>query len=692
MLGTTVPVSERRRAFRQGLASGRLLRFPGAFNPLSALLIEQYGFEGVYVSGAVVSADLGLPDIGLTTLSEVGGRAHAIARVTGLPALVDADTGFGEPMNAARTVQHLEELGLAGCHIEDQVNPKRCGHLDGKSVVGRDEMCRRLAAAVGARRDRDFVVCARTDARAVEGLEAAIERAKTYAAAGADMIFPEALEDEHEFEAFRAAIDVPLLANMTEFGKSTLLSRATLESLGVNVAIYPVTLFRLAMGAAESGLERLAAEGDQRAWSGRCRAVAVSTRCSTMRVTPPLTTAYTTSRSRRPMRPNGWEELAVSDDEIHKGLDGVVVDTTAVSMVNPETNSLTYRGYPVQQLAASCSFEEVAYLIWNGELPGDSELASFVATERSLREIPEALVALLLALPIGCHPMDVLRTALSWLGAADPREDDASREANLAKSLEMMAKIPTIVALDQRRRRGGEPIAPDPSLGFAENFFAMCFGGVPEAAVVRCFEISLVLYAEHSFNASTFTARVVTSTLSDIYSAVAAAVGALKGPLHGGANEAVMHMMDEIGDPARAVDWLHEAFASKRLVMGFGHRVYKHGDSRVPTMRAALEEMATLRGGEPLMAMYANLEAAMIAEKGIHPNLDFPSGPAYHLMGFDTEMFTPIFVISRITGWTAHVVEQLQANSLIRPLSRYVGPAERSLDATRAARSLSGQS
>ncbi|HVB04737.1 MAG TPA: methylisocitrate lyase [Acidimicrobiales bacterium] len=264
MLGATTSVAERRRAFREGLASGRLLRFPGAFNPNSALLIEEHGFEGVYVSGAVLSAELGLPDIGLTTLTEVAGRAHAIARVTNLPALVDADTGFGEPMNAARTVQQLEEMGLAGCHIEDQVNPKRCGHLDGKAVVGRDEMCRRLAAAVGARRDGDFVVCARTDARAVEGLDGAIERAKAYVDAGADLIFAEALENEHEFEQFKKAVPAPLLANMTEFGKSPLLSRATLEALGVNVAIYPVTFFRLAMGAAEAGLEVLAREGDQR--------------------------------------------------------------------------------------------------------------------------------------------------------------------------------------------------------------------------------------------------------------------------------------------------------------------------------------------------------------------------------------------------------------------------------------------
>jgi methylisocitrate lyase len=263
MLHSDVPVADKRAAFRAGLSSGRLLRFPGAFNPLSGMLIERRGFEGVYVSGAVISADLGLPDIGLTTLAEVAGRAGQIARMTALPSLVDADTGFGEPMNVARTVQVLEDAGVAGLHIEDQVNPKRCGHLDGKEVTDRDVAVRRIKAAVAARRDPAFVVAARTDSCAVHGLDDAIERAKAYADAGADLIFPEALPDEAAFERFRAAVDVPLLANMTEFGKSRLLDTATLASLGVNVVIYPVTLLRLAMHAASDGLAALAAEGTQ---------------------------------------------------------------------------------------------------------------------------------------------------------------------------------------------------------------------------------------------------------------------------------------------------------------------------------------------------------------------------------------------------------------------------------------------
>lgn len=369
--------------------------------------------------------------------------------------------------------------------------------------------------------------------------------------------------------------------------------------------------------------------------------------------------------------------MSGGESEIHKGLAGIVADTTAISMVNPGTNSLLYRGYPVQELAASCSFEQVAYLIWHGELPTREQLSELQNDECRQRGLDRALIDALHALPTSCHPMDVLRTAVSFIGAADPAEDDASPQANLVKSIGLFAKLPTIVALAQRRRRGEAPIDPDPALGVAENFFHMCFGEVPAPEVVKPFEVSLVLYAEHSFNASTFTARVVTSTLSDIYSAVTAAIGALKGPLHGGANEAVMAMMEEIGDPEASAAWLRDALASKRKIMGFGHRVYKNGDSRVPTMRKALEEVAAVRNGAPLMRMYNALEQVMLEEKGIHPNLDFPTGPAYHLMGFDTPMFTPIFVMSRITGWTAHIMEQLASNSLIRPLSLYVGHAER---------------
>ena len=264
MLYTTTTPADKRIALRTALASGRLLQFPGAFNPLSAKLIEDKGFDGVYISGAVIAADLGFPDIGLTTQTEVATRAHQISRMTDLPTVVDADTGFGEPMNAARTIQALEDAGVSGLHIEDQVNPKRCGHLDGKAVVDTDTAVKRIRAAVSARRDENLVIIARTDIRAVSGLPSAIDRAKALVDAGADVLFPEAMADLSEFEAVRNAVDVPVLANMTEFGKSELFSAQQLADIGINIVIYPVSLLRLAMGAAERGLDTLRSEGSLR--------------------------------------------------------------------------------------------------------------------------------------------------------------------------------------------------------------------------------------------------------------------------------------------------------------------------------------------------------------------------------------------------------------------------------------------
>lgn len=261
MLYSQTTAAEKRRILRDRLASGETLRFPGAFNPLSARLIEQHGFEGVYVSGAVIAADLGLPDVGLTTLSEVAGRGQQIARMTELPAIIDADTGFGEPMNVARTIQTLEDAGLAGCHIEDQVNPKRCGHLDGKSVVDEGTAVNRIRAAVDARRDGNFLIMARTDVRAIDGMDAAVDRARALVDAGADAIFPEAMRDLAEFAAMAAAVDVPILANMTEFGKSELFTVDQLRDAGVRIVIWPVSLLRIAMGAAGRALDELTAAG-----------------------------------------------------------------------------------------------------------------------------------------------------------------------------------------------------------------------------------------------------------------------------------------------------------------------------------------------------------------------------------------------------------------------------------------------
>jgi 2-methylcitrate synthase len=370
--------------------------------------------------------------------------------------------------------------------------------------------------------------------------------------------------------------------------------------------------------------------------------------------------------------------------EVHKGLAGVVADTTAISKVDPETNSLLYRGYPVQELAAKCSFEEVAYLLWNGELPDAGQLAAFAGRERANRALDPVVKSVIDTLPVTAHPMDTCRTAASVMGARHPLAEDSSPEANLAKAMDLFAAFPAVVAYDQRRRRGQEPVEPRDELGYAANFLWMSFGEEAAPDVVDAFNTSMILYAEHSFNASTFTARVITSTLSDLHSAVTGAIGALKGPLHGGANEAVMETFEQIGMDgdnltARASAWLEDALASKKKIMGFGHRVYKHGDSRVPTMKAALDRMIIHYDRPEISELYDALAAGMHQRKNIEPNLDYPAGPAYHLMGFDTQTFTPIFVASRITGWTAHIMEQLEANSLIRPLSEYNGPDQRSV-------------
>jgi 2-methylcitrate synthase/citrate synthase II len=365
--------------------------------------------------------------------------------------------------------------------------------------------------------------------------------------------------------------------------------------------------------------------------------------------------------------------------DIRKGLVGVYADVSAVSKVMPETNSLTYRGYPVQDLCENASFDETAYLLWHGELPNQGQLNAFRTQEKANRALSPVLLRVLAEFPRDAHPMDALRTAVSFMGMEDPETADISDAAQRRKAMRLLAKIPTAVAASNRLSKGLEPIAPDPGLSFCENVFHMVFGKVPQPEVIKAFDVSMILYAEHTFNASTYTARLVTSSMSDMHAAITAAIGSLKGPLHGGANEAVMHMLKEIPSPDVAEAWLRERFDHKALVMGFGHRVYKTGDSRVPTMKKYAEVMAKVVGDERWMKTSAVLASVMLAEKNIHPNLDFPAGPAYYLMGFDIPIFTPIFVCSRITGWAAHVLEQGADNRLIRPLSHYTGAAERAV-------------
>jgi len=360
-------------------------------------------------------------------------------------------------------------------------------------------------------------------------------------------------------------------------------------------------------------------------------------------------------------------------NDIKKGLLGIVVDETEISKVMPEINSLTYRGYAAQDLCEACRFEEVAYLILNKDLPNSIQLKKFEKEEQDNRELSKNLYEIIKHMPKKSHPMDVARTVVSVLGLEDKETSNNSPEANMRKAMRIFSKTPTALAAFYRVRSGKKIIKPKKSLTFAENFFYMCFDKVPQKEIVKAFDVSLILYAEHSFNVSTFTARTITSSLSDIHGAITGAIASLKGPLHGGANEEVMHMMKKIKKPENALKWINKALDNKEVVMGFGHRVYKSGDSRVPTMRKYFGKVAKIKKDKTFEKIYDIVEKVMIKRKDIHPNVDYPTGPTYHLMGFDTDFFTPIFVISRITGWSAHIMEQHAANKLIRPLASYKG-------------------
>ncbi len=364
-------------------------------------------------------------------------------------------------------------------------------------------------------------------------------------------------------------------------------------------------------------------------------------------------------------------------DEIKKGLLGIVVDETTVSQVMPDINSLTYRGYAVQDLCEKCIFEEVAYLVLNGELPNKKQLKKFIKKERSDRKLSKQILNDIKKMPHKAHPMDVVRTAVSLMSLEDKETRDNSPKANMRKAIRIFAKTPIALAAFFRSRKRKKILAPKKNLSFSENFFYMCFGKVPKKEIVKAFDVSLILYAEHSFNVSTFTARTITSSLSDIHGAITGAIASLKGPLHGGANEEVMHMMNKIKKPEKALKWINKSLDNKDVVMGFGHRVYKKGDSRVPTMEKYFKKVASIKNDKKFIKIYDIVKNVMIERKNIHPNVDYPTGPTYHLMGFDTDFFTPIFVISRITGWSAHIMEQHTANKLIRPLSKYSGAKHR---------------
>jgi citrate synthase len=365
----------------------------------------------------------------------------------------------------------------------------------------------------------------------------------------------------------------------------------------------------------------------------------------------------------------------MSAPEIYSpGLEGVIAGETALSTVE---GGLRYRGYPVTELAEKAGFEEVAYLLLYGDLPGAKQLADFQKRLAAARRIPEPLRDLLRALPRDTVPMDALRTSVSILAHFDPETRDNSHDANVRKAERLLGQIPVAVA-DQYRISKGLPIVPPrPELSQAAHILTMVRGSEPSAADTKAFDVSLILYAEHEFNASTFTARVVCSTESDLHSGIVAAIGALKGPLHGGANEKVMDLLRAAGGPDKAEKWLREALARKEKVMGFGHRVYKHGDVRARILKEYARKAAEAAGQTQWEKTAEIFERIMEQEKNLFPNLDWPAGRLYHAMGLEVPLYTPIFVMSRVAGWSAHIIEQLDHNRLIRPRARYTGSAVR---------------
>jgi 2-methylcitrate synthase/citrate synthase II len=366
--------------------------------------------------------------------------------------------------------------------------------------------------------------------------------------------------------------------------------------------------------------------------------------------------------------------VTTSTEIYSPGLEGVIAGETAISTV---TGGLRYRGYPVVELAEKSTFDEVAYLLLHGELPTRSQLADFNQRLAAAQKLPPLLSELLTKLPKNAVPMDVLRTGVSMLANYEPELEDNTRAANLRKSERLLAQIPLIIAEYYRATKGQPPVPSKPQLGFAANLLYMLSGKAPSPADAKAFDVSLILYAEHEFNASTFTARVVCSTESDLHSAITAAIGALKGRLHGGANEKVMDMLLATGGPDKAEAWIRSAIARKEKVMGFGHRVYKTGDVRAKVLKQYAKEAAQRAGTTQWETAAESIEKVLETEKNLFPNLDWPAGRLYHALGLEVPLYTPFFVASRVTGWAAHVMEQLEHNRIIRPRGRYTGPEEK---------------
>ncbi|GMT39887.1 MAG: hypothetical protein IEMM0001_0622 [bacterium] len=659
------------RRLRQAVNKERPLQMIGVPNSYCALLAQRAGFRAIYLSGAgVANMVYGRPDLGLTSRAEVVEEVRRITAVTSLPLLVDVDTGWGDEI--ALCIRELEQAGAAGLQIEDQVDKKRCGHRPGKVLVSITEMQARLAAALAARKDNSFVIMARTDAGGVESLASAIDRSLAYVETGADMIFVEALTSLDEYHRFTEAVQVPVLANLTEFGQTPLFDREQMAQTGVSILLYPLSAFRVMSKAVEALYASIRTDGTQRAWLEHMQS---------REELYELLDYHTAELAQDAQHKKDRQKMAQVRKQPSGGLADIIAGDSAICTVGKQGRGLSYRGYAIEDLAASTCFEEVAYLLLYGKLPTTDQLDAYLQRLSSLCKLPEGLKAQLEMLPASSHPMDVLRSGCSLLGCIEP-EHSFDEQYNIADRL--LATLPAMLLYWHGFHKHGkrmdsvmEEIAGE-TTSLAGSFLHLLHGKAPSDMQQRALDVSLILYAEHEFNASTFAARVTASTLADFYSCITSAIGTLRGPLHGGANEATMAFIADFSDPDAAEEAVLAALASHQKVMGFGHRVYRESDPRNVLIKAWSKRLSDETGDSRLFTVSERIEQVMWREKKLFANLDFYSASVYHFLAIPVSLYTPVFVCARMSGWAAHVMEQRQHNRLIRPAANYIGPDERS--------------